>query len=246
MTPAQKILDEIEALWSVTKKGYRNGMVYIGRKLHEYVLARLREGDHLNEEERRRIYSSHASAVQDAASRLQITPNRITDYIHAAMGVDLLSDKGEMGELSFASIKALRLLVERVRGKVARGRAEPSRTGRPRLCPQNEIPPSMREKWRIRPGLEQKAIELFRSCVADNPTSSEVLERVRKLVPKKSNKENNKKPDKNHGTANLLYIAKNAHPRDLAEMILSLIRNSRQPDAVTELVEKELLQTVLR
>lgn len=218
----ESILDEIEALWAATRRGYRDGMVRCGALLHRYVLARLRAADDpaLNEADRRRLGATRQRAVRDAAARLGLKPSRVNDLIHAAMGVELLSDGGDCGLLSYGAVKALRLLVERLRRKeVRRSRGDEG------------PPPSSREEWRVRPGLEKKGPALFRAAAAEGLPEAEVARRVRLL-----RRPRRRGPREDGAREGVVEAVKTADPRDVAEMVLNLIGRSRDPAAVARLV----------
>lgn len=235
MSPADELLERIDTLWAQTRTQYRDRMLRIGKMLHEYVLLRLKEGDLLGCVERARKGITRSCIVETLASRLNTGAPKINEVIRAAMGVELLSKDGNIGDLSYSCFRYLYLIIERKyipREQIHRrvGNVTPG-----------AIPPSSREQWRIRPGMEQKARALFAKAVEGSWKASKFLEEFRSLRHPEKRKCYDWASFGSSDHFDWLRAARESSPRDVAEMITKMIEQSKSPDMVTRILLNVLL-----
>ena len=231
MTSASEQLDKIVVLWSSCHILHRDNQLQIGKALHEYVLAFLAEGDDLNECERLRRKLTRERATQIAADRLGALNHRINHLIRAAMTVELLSD-GDLGTMPIRTIILFGRLVRRRREHIVKWSKN-----------DNKPPSSVRETWSIVEGLENQVKQLFRKAVKEKWPFVKCLEAVHRLHPSSTTERIVEGPDKRtdcEETMDLITVARNSDPRDLAEMLTMAIRHNRDPELVIKLVLKEL------
>ncbi len=228
MPTAAEILESARALYLRGERTYRDTLLDVGRKLHEYVLAYLREGDGVNENTRMVRKITRKQAMRNAADSLGTKPPRIGDYIKTAMVADLLSD-GALGNLGHASIYRFGCFI---------GRKRQTRDIRHPL----EI--SCREEWACKPKYEVSAKALFRRAVAENMTQLQVVDAVARLFNGDSpfSRRQNRKPlDKAAGDiGQLKKQLRLASPGDVAELIVGLIEESADPPSVAICLQRHL------
>lgn len=241
---AAEILDEAAALWASSRKRYRDETLRVGRLLHDYVLAWLREAEALPQDVRNAKKLSREYATKTAADRLGVTGARINSTIHHAMIVVLLSNDGDCGGLSLSAVRYFRVLVRRRRCKLTDARANPS-DERP-----DRIAPSGREVWEVLPRYAETGPELFRRAARESWKHDEVRSAVALLTAKsakaakasESSPRRDPSPTRIHGPerVDLRSLARVAAPRDLAEMIVSMISEADDPGGVLDLVVERL------
>lgn len=226
------ILEEASRLWATTRSGYRDGMVAVGRLLHRYILARLAEATGMNEAERRAASATRRHAVLAAAERLDVPMARVNQLVAVAAAVDLLSDDGDCGRLSFAGVNAFRVLLCRGSGKpVRRSKTAPGATGRPSTI-AGSVDLADREQWRLKPEMDESAaVALFRRAAAEGWHSNAILAACRKLAGRRPQAAAHGDDDR-PPSCDPFSMARAAHPRDLAEMLAQMVRASRDPAAV--------------
>ncbi len=250
MTELDELLDQAASVFRNGEQDYRDACVTAGRLLHAYVVARVRLGDGMPEDRRTELGHTREAATEDAAGKLRTKRSRITSLIRVAAVVDVLSEGGEVGGLSYASLRALTPLVENRAGDVARGR----------VPTDGECLPSEGLAWRpkqIRG--ETTAAETFRRAVRED-WGSKAIERhlaslsfprhggqqprleiigngsnKGKVIGYKNPNEANNVVDPIEGVAVGL-----ASPRDVAERLTRLIEQSAEPLTVLTLLEGQL------
>jgi hypothetical protein len=164
---ASTLLDSAVALWSASRLRHRDALLEVGRLLHEYVLARLREGDGLNEADRYTARAVRKVAVEDAGAALGVTRQRVNALISVSQAVAcLLGPEPDLGSLPWHAVRPFSLLVTRARARrTRRARGEGGvRGGSNPPVPMPEG--SSRETWAVRPGLEESAPALLRRAAA--------------------------------------------------------------------------------
>lgn len=97
------ILAEVKAIYEAGRKDYRDHLIKLGRKLHEFIVQYMIEDSN----------NFRKWGVHKAATELGITIRRVSDLVGAAMTVDMLSDHGEIGKIGFGVIKAMGRMVIR-------------------------------------------------------------------------------------------------------------------------------------
>lgn len=151
------LLDEAAGLWGTTKRGYRDGLIAVGRKLHQYLVARLRAGDAVNEAARRALKATRQHATRDAARRLGVGITRINELIRAATAADLLAPEEGLGSLSYSTVRAMRVMIYRP----AKGRPISRAPG------DGLTLPSASEEWAVRPVWVTRGPELVARAVRE-------------------------------------------------------------------------------
>jgi hypothetical protein len=187
---ASTLLDSAVALWSASRLRHRDALLEVGRLLHEYVLARLREGDGLNEADRYTARAVRKVAVEDAGAALGVTRQRVNALISVSqavaclLGPDAIGRGGctppgmggedspppppppALGSLPWHAVRPFSLLVTRARARRTR-RARGEGGVRGGCNPPVPMPEgSSRETWAVRPGLEESAPALLRRAAA--------------------------------------------------------------------------------
>lgn len=227
-----RIIDEACNLWLSARKEWRDIKLEVGGMVHSYIVARLREeADSLNEAERRQLGVSRNALIADAARRLSTTSREVGFLIRSYQVVELLSDGGKIGSLSWTALLLFNKLVERVPGRALRytgsrtsGKERDRRTGELK----DTVLPSEKERWRIA-GPTKKNVELFQRAVSEGWDTDE----VRSALGCKVCKERGKKLNK---TTDLAEVAETSDPKDLAEMLVSLVNLSPRRSEVVDLL----------
>lgn len=157
MTTAD-LLTEAAALWATSRKGYRDGLVGVGRLLQRYVVARVTAGDGMNEQGRRAAGASRMRATADAAAALGSGAVKVRELLRVAAVADLLAPTGGFGALSYSCLRLMRVFVHRPgRGK---------RVSRVKGGSDGHLPASALENWAVRPGFAKTAPDLVARAVA--------------------------------------------------------------------------------
>jgi hypothetical protein len=233
------LLERARQEWTATRAAHRDGSLRVGRLLGEYVRARLAEGDGLPEKDRARAGVSRENAVAEAAKVLRLTRLRINDLIRVAAVVDLLSAGGVVGALSWSALRWFRVLARRKGAGRQQRRSGALHAG--------QVEPSDLERWRVRAGLEGRAEALFAEAVAGDWPERTARERCQALAleargPAPGKRKSWKAPHGGAGRASVpaapdpFTAARKADPRDAADLIVQLVRGSRDPRALARLV----------
>lgn len=231
---AEEMLEGIERAWLTSRANYRDSMLRIGRLLHEYILQGLQEGDQLGEDQRIEQGISRRRLVERAEERLKAPRGKVNELVCAAMGVELLWGDKPLEGMSYSCLRYLYLVIERGRltKEVVHRRKGEVREGT-RL-------PSDRERWQVRKGMEKEARQIFRTAIREAWTSDRFRQALVELR-------------KGHGyegktcwnqikepALDWMGVARTADPKDLVEMLLQIIRNSRHPERVTSILRRAL------
>lgn len=236
--PSATILAEAAQRWATARDQYRDEAIAVGRLLHRYVVARLEEGNNLNEEKRREVKALRCQAIQDAAVNLCLYRTKVNELIRIAAVVDLLSE-GPLGTLSYSALRVFRAVIHRAQ------RGQPLPRTKKDLQSAACITPAQLEEWSIRPEYRKWAQPLFRQAVAEGwdtyRVGSELAKRSKPRRTRGSIRRN--ELDDKPILVDLDDLAKVGSPRDLADMITSLIRRCTDPVAVAELIRSRLPTT---
>lgn len=240
---SEALLNELSDVWQKGVGDYKEMRIRVGRMLHEYVLQGLREGDAIpKESERVRLGLTRQALVDRAGGRMGLKEAAVNNLIRCAAVVDLLSDGGYTGKLSYTSIRTFRAVIERIgKGK------DVVRSINPRATTNTSctVALSSKEEWQIRPKCTEWAAALFRRAVGDNWSIQRVDDELAlKLMvrPNKSSPSTGLPPKRRDHVIrdvtppNTVDIAQQAHPRDLAEMVVGMVLSSPDPDTVLKLV----------
>lgn len=236
MTKTFDPLDGIVTLWTSARKGYAREMIEVGNLLRQYLVDLLRAGEGMTEEQRMKANIRREVYTQAAATRLGVIRQKINELIRTSAVVELLSDKGYTGNLSYGAIRWFRALIQRRRGCVKR------------TLTDDGLTLVEREEWVIK---ISGSTNLFRKAVNENWNEPTVRENVKALagttrkptalVIRKGQTQPmrtdllGKRP-----TMDLAASIKGASPRDAADIIVDLIKGSISPDALAQAIRDKL------
>lgn len=228
METPKDILAAARAAWFASRSASRDSQLTVGRLLRRYILARIAETDGMNEADRVASGNSREDAISAISLALSVTRSRVNQLIHLSAVVDLLSDGGNVGELSYSAIRAMRSLVRRRRGKIVRSR---KRKDRPFL-------PSSREEWVIAGGADaaDDAIRIFRRAVDEGLSVAEIQPMLSATSSKRPPARRCFPSDK-PVSFDLHAIARTASPRDFAEMLIEAVAAAADPEAVWQAMQ---------
>ncbi len=228
-----EILRQASALYRVADADYRNTLLDVGRRLHDYVLAYLREADGLSAREAEKRTRQQATA--NCAEALGTDDTRVCRLIVAHQVKELLADGGNVGQLSFTTILRFGRLIRR---RVSH-RGDPVRPGR------DGVSRAVNEIWEVNPQFGQRAVDHFREAVRRGLNGSAVraflaelefrrdrrYRSARKIVSSvaegwslgsKPSTDDNRPPLR---LAQVEKLARVASPRDVAEAIWEALEN---------------------
>ncbi len=110
---AADLLNEAATTWGVGVKLHRENKLSVGRLLHEYILAAMREKSQLPSKEKASYAASRGKLIADAAERLKITVFDVNDLIRVAMAAEMLSPSGEFGDIPWVALRRFARYVRR-------------------------------------------------------------------------------------------------------------------------------------
>lgn len=231
MRTSKEILEEIACRYRAGILPYRDHLLQIGRDLHEFIVARLREGMGITDRVRRQQGITREQAIMDAAAALKVDRKRVRRLVTTAHVAELLAAGQGLGELGHVSLYRFYRFIHR-----------PAIHGR---CGEH-YPPDFDlatcEKWEIRPGFEESAPLLFRKAVAGNWTQYEVEAAARELrfgtatgtrrrngQTRKGREEEASGKEKASAFDTIAQEVAAAAPGDVAEFCMSLVEKSASP-----------------
>jgi hypothetical protein len=230
----ENLLERAAELYRSGCAGHRDAMLEVGRLLHAYVLAVLAEGDGVPARERYARGLVRDKAVKAAAARLGGDVQAVSRCLCTAMAAELLSAAGNVGSLSWDSLRLFTPFVRR-RGT---SKAQPGRKG---------VPASRAEEWEVRPAFGTQARRVFAEAVAGGWGPWRVREetlRVRAAAGpiRGGTGAYPRRPTLRQQTAvdTLRRSAAAAAQGDLVEMLVSLAEKAADPVAVAEQVLERL------
>lgn len=225
------LLDKVEQIYRAAVSNYRDEMLRVGQLLHDYILASAEEAGPLSFKGRLKVGACREFWTKAAATRLGASPDWINKAIRASAAVSLvLGDDPDLGSISYATVRVMGAVVVRPSGHIQRD---------PNYLADGEITFAEKETWEFHPALgEAKAKALYTRCIREgwgrNKASDEVRELSRKRGRTKKSGDVLSVSDcgKLPSIFGIQEIARKASPRDLAEIILSLIDASQDAQAV--------------
>jgi hypothetical protein len=244
MSTANELLAKAKAVFQKGRANYRDALLEVGGLLHEFILARLKSGDQLGADRRRRAKIVRRLIVKEAAESLAVSYKKIHHLIWATQIARLLG-RGGLGELGHAAIGNFRRLIRRCsvgRRNYGKGRI------------------SEAESFRVRAGFEESGVALFQQAVAENWGQKRAAEEVAAFLkaaglpsargrPKGTPDKKPRRPSsgKNYNPTGGQQNAPDrrsaaalASPGDVAEMCLELVQASADPWAVAQRLMGEL------
>lgn len=230
MNIGDELLKQAVERYTLGRIGYRDAMVATGRLLHQFVLARLTAANGVNEAARRAMGATRERAVIEAVNALKSTRLKVAELLRIAAVVELLGDN-DPGAMSYSVLRMFTALVKRA------GNAKyVSRSAK-----DNGVPPSEWERWILHPHYEQWSRSLFVKARDEKWPHDEVQSAINAKKMKSANLHRARSDvvePVRHNT--LSDVAANATPRDLADMILSMIEQSQSPETVAEIIKRQL------
>lgn len=216
------LLDQAVAVWTASRIASRDARLAVGGLVAGFIEANLAHTPGMNWRDRKAGGLSRSALIVVAARRLRVCPSGLRELLCVRAVVDLLSDGGHVGNLSYSALRAMWSLVERPSGAVSL-----TRQG-------GGLSAAEKASWRIKgDALEAKAF--FRKAVAEDWACDEVKSalhrRARGEAPKKEPTH-----DLPPGT-DLFALARMGTAKDVADLVLQLIRASPEAGVVWGLVE---------
>jgi hypothetical protein len=172
---SESLLAEADKLYRQASGQYRDGIICVGRLLHEFVIAYLIEGDSLPNHRRHKAKITRKTGVRLAAERLGVKPDRVHHLILIAMSADLLSDGGNVGNLAAETIYRFRVFICRVGFGDAKGLSSTVR----------EI--SRCETWEVKPEFHDVAKKMFRRAVVEGWGQIKATDEIKKVFGSRPN-----------------------------------------------------------
>jgi hypothetical protein len=225
---AERLLCEAERAYGGIWINHREGMLVVGRILHQYILATVSAGDGQPREFRTRHGYTRRQAVLKASERLGMRRDQTLYIVATAMTGDLLSG-GEYGRLGFSIVREFTRLVERVG------------LGGNRNASRQDS--SLQETWRILPGMEDKAKRLFATAVAETWGQDRAREEVCKLAGKRGVRPDLRKSLTKRATEQAESVGKQmskASPGDFARVVVGMVMAHEDPWQVAQRLIAEL------
>lgn len=231
---ADELLARAKTVYRACDGQYRDGLLEVGGWLHEFVLARLKEGDALNEANRLKRGITRRAAVEEAAAAIDTTAADINRLVATWAVADLLG-KGGLGTLGHCAVYRFRCFVRRRRG--TRQDVAGHHAGAHQL--------SNEETWEVKPEFAGEAEALFRRAVAEGWSQHRAASEAARLFAKAlsswgRHKQGPKAASENEPHPDRRAAAKLASPGDVAEMCLELVNASADPWAVAQRLLPEL------
>lgn len=212
-TESDVILDRATLLWNYSRTKARDAAIQVGNLLIEFIVARMREADGLNEQDRRERNLTREFAIELAADRLGIKLAKAHEIIRVSRVVHLF---GDPGSLSYSTLRAFVSFVTRKPCVLARGRQ----------VKEGETTPSNSEVWVVKPtpsGLSPQ--HAYQQAVEENWDSTKVRAVTRQITAHRGRGRHPKLRESRDttGQTSLRKIAETADPRDIADMILEMV-----------------------
>lgn len=241
MNTADELLAKAKATLAEGRANYRDAMIEVGGTLHDFVLARLREGDEFGYLARVRKKITRERVMAEAAAALGVSATWVALVVWTAQIVRLLGG-GDCGGLLFKSLLKFKRLIVRELAPTAN-----------RQHRKGEA--SLAEQWRVRPGFEESGPALFRRAAEGGWSSLKCEPEVAALlrsggVGKGKGGRKKKRADagaRHHAPTAGQHDAPDRHAAaalasagDVAEMCMELVRASADPWAVAQRLLPEL------
>jgi hypothetical protein len=211
------ILEQARAAYLAGVVSHRETMLDVGRLLHTYLLAWLRQQ---TEAERKRsgpLIHTREEGVRRAAAALQCPRSRINWMITAAMVVELFGRR-PFGNLALNCLVTFGVFISR---KIVGLGPDADRA---------HVDPADYETWLIRPETATTAVELYDRMVNEQWTNKQTLQYCgfrRRSQPKRR-----PVPHKTNRFAEVAASMKYASPGDVAASCRELIEAAVDPGAV--------------
>lgn len=252
-----QILEEIVKTYTAGRLGYRDAMLRVGKLIGDYVRAVLMSSVGMNIQDRIDSGKTRASATLNVSKVLGISLSKVSGMVRCYQAATVLSGgSGDVGGLSYSAIRSFAVCVRRrVVQSSVRSRASAT-----------EEALAAAETWDVRIGYGW-AVGLFAQARTEGWTDVEVRRRLKEAgracrVRTKSVGTSASVPSGRTVTArevaeivarrtmpttmpDLVGVVRNGSPRDAAEAIAQLVRESSDPGALSRHLIDELSGGVL-
>ncbi len=234
---ADELLKEIQVAYLRGGRVWRDNLLACGAKLHDYILAHVKQGEGLPEARRLKANFTREEAVKNAAAALDVARRNILQMLQGAAVARLLAEDGNVGRLSWISVWEFASLLRRRTGRFNdyATRVEAGRNG---------VAVTAIEEWEVRPQYDGAAQSLFRQAVAQGDlTRDQVYAMILKLRGQRARQGRHAatagqqtRDDEGEYTLDAFErqqtAARLASPGDVADMCLVLVEKARDPAAV--------------
>lgn len=221
MTAADELLAQVQTEFRDCRRNHRDRMLECGRKLHQFVLAYIQQGDAVSEPIRLANGFSRRNAIRKAVESLRARPTKICDMIATAMFVDLVASHEDLATIGYVAAVQFKRFV----GRKIMGRHSGGKDG-------HRV--STSEEWEIKDGFADSSLALFRKAIAENWDQYTCRRECQRLysgivIPKKS-RSFTKRVEL--PLMDLQRSVGKASPGDVAELCVSLLDKAEDPAAV--------------
>ncbi len=233
MESSASILERVRLLHEAGEQNHRDCLLEIGRLLHEFILAYLREGDELPKHARVKVGITRHRAFLLAAEKMETTPKRISRLLGVAMTDNLLG-KGAVVRPKWTVIREFQVFIHR---KLACGLKFYSN------CPSSQDI-SASEDWFLKEEYKQTATELWYRAINENWSVETAVKSIQAVFSETGKSRRKKGPripkQARSPLQSLARAASLASPGDIAEMCMELILKAENPQAVAAVLEGRL------
>ena len=226
------LIARAQEIYRSASENFRDSMLELGRVLRDYVIARAKEATGLTRKYRCKLRLTREAFIEQAAQDLRMRPWAVNELIKTAAAFDLLVPPGtDLGTISYSSLRPM--------GALARRPAEPIRIDRD--LEEGHLELADKEVWKVNPDVgEEKARALYAQCLRERWTYATSLKKMKSYF----RKERKGRPPKGVSTIArterpqkdamdvMTAISHKASARDLADLILRMIEESPDPEAV--------------
>lgn len=155
------------------KKEWRDIKVEVGLMLHGWLVAKLREVDHLFVDRRRQMGVTVKSLIPLAAKRLEVNARQITSLIRLANTARLLAEADErglpvLGDLPYTMLHRFSHFIGKLEGRPREGGTKLLRQDARMSASEKE------DSWRVLPPADQR-VTFFRTVIAERWAWDEIV-----------------------------------------------------------------------
>lgn len=222
-------LAEAKRVYAASYGRYSDAVVACGKMLHEYVIAYLAEVERSPVGRRLATGCNRAKALTIASAELGVKRNRLHDLIAIHQVIELLGG-GDRGRLCAFACLSFRPFITRTTAAGVHGKTR-----------------SDSEKWVLDPTVGSAGKAMFRRAVDSAMSIVQVEEMIRewgrrttKANPKAASRPREQSTAKPNSRGDKVTVARVAASGDVVELILEMVRESRDPWAVAQKLIPEL------
>lgn len=212
---SKKHILRAEQIFNRANRSLRDNYLECGRHLHLFILRAMEEHDSASDYYEKHGGDKREHLILAAANRLQTKTQNILRMIRAAMVVELLSDDGHIGDLSYSSIARMSCLIRRKPASPGASVGAWSKLNR-------HLPYISLETYEPK---RKDAENVFRQAVSENWSLEKTISET--VSARKSNK--SPVVSEESSRADLENQILKASPGDAAELIYRLISKTRDP-----------------